>query len=120
LNPVTRDLQSALRDLPDPIPLEFARDFQASTAHRPLPADFFERVVTESLKLPPRLWRLALHGMVEYDATRQLERIEARTLLLWGDRDALFSRADQDTGHCPNWEQPERVATVIASLVLRR
>jgi pimeloyl-ACP methyl ester carboxylesterase len=135
-NPVTRDLQSALRDLPDPIPLEFARDFQASTAHRPLSADFFERVVTESLKLPPRLWRLALDGMVEYDDTRQLERIEARTLLLWGDRDALFSRADQDrfiealpgarlkiyeeTGHCPNWEQPERVATDIASLVLRR
>jgi pimeloyl-ACP methyl ester carboxylesterase len=81
-------LRSALRDLPDPIPFEFARDFQA------------------------------------------------RTLLLWGDRDALFSRADQDhciealpdarlriyeeTGHCPNWEQPERVASDIASLVLRR
>jgi non-heme chloroperoxidase len=65
-----------------------------------------------------------------------LERIEARTLLLWGDRDALFSRVDQDrfiealpaarlsvyeeTGHCPNWEQPERVAAEIAALILRR
>jgi len=45
----------------------------------------------------------------------------------------LFSRADQDqlmatlpaarltiydeTGHCPNWERPERVAADIASLV---
>jgi non-heme chloroperoxidase len=135
-NPVTRDVQSALRDLPDPIPLEFARDFQASTAHRPLPADFFDRVVTESLKLPPRLWRLAFDSLLEYNDTRQLERIEARTLLLWGDRDALFSRVDQDrviealpgsrlniyeeTGHCPNWEQPERVAADIASLILRR
>lgn len=135
-NPVTRDLQNALRDLPDPIPVEFARDFQASTAHRPLPAEFFERIVVESLKLPPRLWRLALDSLVEYDDTRQLERIEARTLLLWGDRDALFSRADQDrfmealpdarlriyeqTGHCPNWEQPEHVATDIASMILRR
>jgi pimeloyl-ACP methyl ester carboxylesterase len=26
----------------------------------------------------------------------------------------------EETGHCPNWEQPERVATDIASLVLRR
>lgn len=135
-NPVTREVQSALRDLPDPIPLEFARDFQASTAHRPLPADFFNRIVSESLKLPPRLWRLALDGLVDYNDTRQLERIEARTLLLWGDRDALFSRVDQDrfvealpgvrlnvykdTGHCPNWEQPERVAADIASLILRR
>jgi pimeloyl-ACP methyl ester carboxylesterase len=135
-NDVMRDLQNALRDLPDPVPVEFARDFQASTAHRPLPADFFERIVTESLKLPSRLWRLALDGLVAYDDTRELQRIQARTLLLWGDRDALFSRVDQDrfmealpharlrhyeeTGHCPNWEQPERVAADIASLVLRR
>jgi non-heme chloroperoxidase len=135
-NPVTRELQSALRDLPDPIPLEFARDFQASTAHRPLPADFFGRIVTESLKLPPRLWRVALDSLIEYDDTRHLDRIEARTLLLWGDRDALFSRVDQDrfvealpgarlsiyeeTGHCPNWEQPERVAADIAALILHR
>ena len=134
-NPVTRDVQNSLRDLPDPIPLEFVRDFQASTAHRPLPADFFERIVAESLKLPPRLWRLAFESLIEYDDRRELERIEARTLLLWGDRDALFSRAGQErfmdalpaarlkvyeeTGHCPNWEQPERVAKDIASLMLR-
>jgi pimeloyl-ACP methyl ester carboxylesterase len=135
-NPVTREVQNALRDLPEPIPLQFARDFQASTAHRPLPAQFFEQIVAESLKLPPRLWRLALDALIEYDDTRQLEDIEARTLLLWGDRDALFSRADQDrcmealprarlkiyeeTGHCPNWEQPEQVAADIAALILRR
>jgi non-heme chloroperoxidase len=134
-NAVTRDLQSALRDLPNPIPLEFARDFQASTAYRSLPAAFFERIVTESVKLPPRLWRLAFDGLIEYDDARQLELIEARTLLLWGERDALFSRVDQDrliealpnarlsvyeeTGHCPNWEQPQRVAADIASLLLR-
>jgi pimeloyl-ACP methyl ester carboxylesterase len=135
-NPVTRDVQSSLRDLPDPIPLAFAREFQASTAYRPLPADFFEQIVAESMKLPPRLWRLAFESLLDYDDRRELERIEARTLLLWGDRDALFSRADQDrfmdvlpaarllvyedTGHCPNWEQPERIASDIASLVLRR
>jgi non-heme chloroperoxidase len=33
--PVTRDLQNVLRDLPDPIPVEFARDFQASTVTAP-------------------------------------------------------------------------------------
>lgn len=135
-NPVTREVQSSLRDLPEPIPVEFARDFQASTAHRPLPADFFAQIVDESLKLPPRLWRLAFDALLEYDDARQLEHIEAPTLLLWGDRDALFSRVDQDrlmealpaarlqvyadTGHCPNWEQPERVAADIASLALRR
>ena len=57
----------------------------------------------------------------------------APTLLLWGDRDAVFSRAEQDrfiaalpgasltiyeeTGHCPNWEQPEQVAADISEFV---
>ena len=132
-NPVTRDLQNMVRDLPDPIPVEFARDFQASTAYRPLPPEFFERIIAESLKLPPRLWRLAIDRLVEYDDTQQLAQIKAPTLLLWGDHDGLFSRTDQDrfmaalpaarlvvyedTGHCPNWERPEKVAADIAALV---
>jgi non-heme chloroperoxidase len=131
--PVTRDLQNVLRDLPDPIPVEFARDFQASTVYRPVPTEFFERIVAESLKLPPRLWRLAIDRLVEYDDSQQLAQIEAPTLLLWGDRDALFSRANQDrflgtlpaarltvyeeTGHCPNWERPEQVAADIGTLI---
>ncbi len=132
-NPVTRELQISLRDLPDPIPVDFARDFQAGTIYHPVPAEFFERIVAESLKLPQRLWRLAIDHMLAYDDTRQLGRIEAQTCLLWGDHDALFSRMDQDrfvetrpstrlkvfeeTGHCPNWERPERVAAEIAALV---
>ena len=74
--------------------------------------------------------------LVEYDDAQHLGRIEAPTLLLWGDRDALFSRSEQDrfmealpaarlkvyeeTGHCPNWERPEQVAADIASLIRSR
>lgn len=134
-SPVVSDLPAALKDLPDPVPLEFAREFQASTAYRPLPAEFFERIVAESMKLPSRLWPLMIDHMVEYEDTEQLRHITAPTLLLWGDRDALFSRADQDrflaavphaklkvyeeTGHCPNWEQPERVAADIEAFIDR-
>lgn len=134
-NPVMRELQNSLSDLPDPIPEQFAREFQASTAFRPIPPDFFDRIVEESMKLPPRLWRLAIDRLIEYDDTKQLARIKAPTQLLWGDKDALFSRTEQDsfiaelpsarltiyeeTGHCPKWEQPERVAADIAALVAR-
>lgn len=133
MTPVTEGLQDALRELPDPIPEPFAREFQSSTAYRPLPPDFFDRIVAESLKIPPRLWPLMIERLVAHDDTRLLGTIETPTLLLWGDHDALFSRAEQDralaalpnarlkvyeeTGHCPNWERPEDVAADIADFV---
>lgn len=124
--PVTREVQAAMLDLQDPVPEEFARDFQAGTAYVPLPESFFERIVAESLKLPARLWREVFDRLLEYDDSGELPRITTPTLLMWGERDALFSREDQDrllaaikgaqlrvyqeTGHCPNWERPEEVA----------
>jgi pimeloyl-ACP methyl ester carboxylesterase len=126
-NPVTREVQASMEALPDPIPVEFARDFQASTVYAPLPEPFFERIVAESLKLPARLWREVFDGLLAYEDTQQLPHIVVPTLLLWGEHDALFPSEDQDrlvaaisganlikypeTGHCPNWERPERVAT---------
>ena len=125
-NDVLREVQAAVRDIQDPVPIEFARDFQSSTAHVPLPDAFFEKIVAESLKLPARLWRAVLDGIIDYDDAQRLADIKTPTLVMWGDRDALFSRAQQDrllatipgaefklypeTGHCPNWERPEQVA----------
>jgi pimeloyl-ACP methyl ester carboxylesterase len=134
-NPVVGELQTALHDLPDPVPLQFARDFQASTVYRSVPTEFFDRIVAESLKLPARLWREMIDRLTEYADAERLSEIAAPTLLLWGDKDALFPQADQDrlvaalrgaklivygeTGHCPNWERPERVAADIAAFVQR-
>ena len=125
--PVVVDVQGMMRDLHDPVPVEFAREFQSGTAYAPLPAPFFERIVAESLKLPARLWREILDALIAYDDASRLTRIAVPTLLIYGEHDALFSREDQDrlvgaiagaklnvyaeTGHCPNWERPERVAT---------
>jgi non-heme chloroperoxidase len=124
-----------MRDLQDPVPPEFARDFQASTAHVPLPDWFFERIVAESLKLPARLWRQILDEVIAYADAAPLAQITAPMLLLWGEHDALFSRTDQDrllaaiggaelrvyedTGHCPNWERPERVAADLQAFLQR-
>jgi pimeloyl-ACP methyl ester carboxylesterase len=131
--PVVREVQAALLDLQDPVPLEFARDFQASTAYAPLPELFFERIVAESVKLPARLWREVLDELLAYDDAGKLSRIRAPTLLMWGEHDALFPRDDQDrlvtaiqgaklwiyqeTGHCPNWECPERVAADLQAFL---
>lgn len=133
VNPVTREVQVSIRDLADPLPEGFARDFQAGTAHRPLPATFFDRIVAESLKAPARVWRDVFDRLLTYDDGDRLDRIAARTLILWGEKDAIFPRGDQDrlresipgarleiypeTGHCPNWEWPERVADDLAGFL---
>jgi pimeloyl-ACP methyl ester carboxylesterase len=125
-NPVLLEVRAAIEDLPEPVPIEFARAFQSSTIHFPVPDVFFEGMLAHSLKLPARLWREVAAGMLAYDDAPDVARIAAPTLLLWGEQDALFPREDQDrlaatipgaklvvyeeTGHCPNWERPERVA----------
>jgi len=135
-NAVTREVQAALRDLADPVPRDFAREFQAGTIHLPVPDAFFERIVDESLKLPAPLWRLIFDRLLAYDDSAELAKVRAPTLLLWGEQDAIFSRSDQDrfiaarpgtrltvyteTGHCPNWERPERVALDLDAFVKER
>jgi non-heme chloroperoxidase len=126
-NQALLEVQASLRTLQNPVPVAFARGFQASTAYVPLPEVFFEQLVAESRKLPARLWREVLDGVIGFDDAADLSRITAPTLLLWGEYDALFPRQEQErlvaaipdarllvypeTGHCPNWERPERVAS---------
>jgi len=132
-NAVTRKVYASLSSLADPVPPEFARAFQASTAYAPLPEPFFDRIVAESLKLPARLWREVLGGVIRYDDVKDLSDMRTPTLLLWGDRDALFPREDQDRlvatipgarlriypeiGHCPNWECPSLVTADLRAFI---
>jgi pimeloyl-ACP methyl ester carboxylesterase len=133
-NEVLREVAQAIQELEDPIPLEFAREFQASTLHIPVPESFFDTLVTESRKASARVWRETLAGLLAADDATQLARIVAPTLIVWGENDGLFaSRAEQerlaatipgarltiysDTGHSPNWERPERVARDIQAFV---
>jgi non-heme chloroperoxidase len=118
------ELLAAVEALGETVPAEFAREFQEGTVYGPLPEGFMGGVVKESLKVPARVWRAALAGLLEDDHTARLGRIRTPSLLVWGDRDALLTRAEQDalvaalpgsrllvyreTGHSPHWERPER------------
>jgi non-heme chloroperoxidase len=120
------ELQTAVRALEDPVPVQFARELQGAAAHVPLPEPFFERLVAESLKLPARVWKATLEGLFAFDDAAELERIAAPTLLVWGEWDRWLPREEENhlamaisgakvivypaTGHSPNWERPERVA----------
>jgi pimeloyl-ACP methyl ester carboxylesterase len=126
-------LNDYVQTLTDPVPREFVHEFQASTIHAPVPDGFLDAVVDESAKLPARVWRDALTGLIGSDHAGRLGEIQARTLVLWGDRDSIFARAEQDllvetipdarlvvypeTGHALHWERPERFARDLEAFV---
>ena len=129
------ELDQAVAALEDPVPEEFARKFQASTTHRPIPTEFMDRAVAESLRLPARVWRAVMAGMLAADPPIGLAEAGVPTLILWGDRDAYFLRAEQEallalvpgatlrvypeTGHALHWERPEEVARDLTAFVAR-
>jgi non-heme chloroperoxidase len=115
-----------LAGLEDPISPEFVREFLESTIHHPVPDEFLLTLVSESLKVPSRVWRDYFEGVVlTVDDTSRLGEIEAPTLILWGEQDAFLEREEQqrraaalpnsrlkvysDTGHVVHWERPEWV-----------
>jgi non-heme chloroperoxidase len=134
----TRDIvafEGVVAGLADPVPAEFAREFQGSTAFEPLPEAFLERVVAESLKLPARVWRAALAGHIAADYADRLGAIKTPALVLGGEEDTYCSAARQrelaerlgnaelklfpQVGHCPHWERPEQFARDVEAFLTR-
>jgi pimeloyl-ACP methyl ester carboxylesterase len=56
-NEAVLGLVEEVRALEDPVPPEFVTEFQESTIYQPVPQEFLDTVVSESLKLPARVWR---------------------------------------------------------------
>jgi pimeloyl-ACP methyl ester carboxylesterase len=126
---------SILSGLADPIDPALARSLVADTSGPQLPASFADDMVEEILKAPARVWHQTFGGVLSYDDVEELDRIEAPTLLVWGDADDVVSREMQDAlvsrlaaaelvvyaglGHSPHWEDPVRVASDVAAFVER-
>ena len=81
-------------------------------------------VVSETLKLPARVWRAAFTGLLETpDFSHRLRELQIPTLIMWGDHDTYADRAAQDRlveliprarlvvyqgfGHALHWEDPK-------------
>jgi pimeloyl-ACP methyl ester carboxylesterase len=132
-SPAVKDLQRDVATLTDPVDRQFARGFQESTIAQPVAPALIEMFVDESVKVPARVWRAALDGLVRVEPSATMARVRARTLLIWGTRDSVVLRAEQDAllaanrraeltvyegaGHAVHWEEPARVAADIAAFV---
>lgn len=128
-------VESTISTLTDPIDADFVRAFQEGTFVKPMPQAFIDAVVRDTLKVPAHVWHAAFEGLLQEDHTAELGAIGSPTLIIWGNRDALISRDQQDhllsgipsselvvyqdAGHSPHWEEPKRFAADLVTFVTR-
>jgi pimeloyl-ACP methyl ester carboxylesterase len=128
-------ISRTVAELTDPLDPGFVRDFVESTITRPIPRAYLDALVAESGKVPAFVWRATLRGLMEAEIPTTGATIGAPTLILWGDRDPLCSRADQEamaaaipgaeliaytgTGHSVAAEEPARAAGDITAFLQR-
>ncbi|MEW5915897.1 MAG: alpha/beta hydrolase [Gemmatimonadota bacterium] len=115
-------LAEAIEAMQDSIPGAFVQEFQASTIHKPVSPEFLKTVVSESQRVPARVWRAVLEGIVDPRDPWALKGVTFPTLIVWGAEDTYFPKPEQDllvraipnakllvyqgTGHAPHWERP--------------
>jgi non-heme chloroperoxidase len=126
-------VNSTIPTIRDPVGVDFIRAFQAGTFVKPVPQTFVDFVAGDTLKVPARVWRAGFEGLFQEDLTNELSAVKVPTLLIWGDQDALVTRAQQDqlvtgirdaklivyegVGHSPHWEEPSRFAADLSAFV---
>lgn len=119
--------------LGDPVDPDFVRGFAKEETVDRVPMGFREMMVEENLKVPARVWIQTTEGILEETFPSDLERVSCPALLLWGDRDTITAKPEQENvaekirdaklivleglGHMLYWEDPERVAKEIGTFV---
>ncbi|MBC7903756.1 MAG: alpha/beta hydrolase [Gemmatimonadaceae bacterium] len=134
-NPAVGGLKEMVMQFRDPVDSAFADGFQRSTLVKPIDSVYLNKLIRESLKVPARVWKGALIGMLSADYTIALQSVKKPMTILWGDKDEFCPRADQlilknsvkgavlktypGTGHAVHWENPKTVARDIADFIKR-
>ncbi|MCR4394440.1 MAG: alpha/beta hydrolase [Dehalococcoidales bacterium] len=124
---------SKISKLTDPVDSDFVRQFTENQLNRQIPKAFLETMIRENLKVPARVWKATLKGLMEDDSYYELDKLNTPTLIIWGEKDSIISRSEQeimqkkirgsrlviypDTGHVLYWEEPERVALDIKTFI---
>ncbi len=92
----------------------------------PVPEWYLEDRVRDGVRTPAHVWRETFNGLCEATPPSDLGSITSPTLIVWGNRDELLTREQEDdlvraipgsrmriyegTGHLVLWERPEQVA----------
>jgi pimeloyl-ACP methyl ester carboxylesterase len=128
------DFRSEILKLHDPIDPDSAWMKEWWSSPTPVPEEFIRRQRVDSAHMPVKVWLAVLEqGLSGSDLQATLPKIEAPTLLLWGEKDPIFGPRDRCSlisalpkasvhvfpglGHNPFWEQPELFAAVLTPFV---
>lgn len=98
-----------------------------------VPQWYVEDRVRDGVRIPAHVWRDTFNGLITARPPTDAGAIAAPTLVIWGDRDELLTREQEealaaaipasrlavyeDTDHLVLWEQPERVARDLVTFV---
>jgi pimeloyl-ACP methyl ester carboxylesterase len=132
-NPFGLSFKPLIDSLVDPIPPALAVQLQSLFFFRDVSDTVFNTSVEDTLKVPARILRAMFDSMLSENRSSELGRIRAPTLILFGDRDLVFSLADQQqldagipdsrlivypqTGHRLQTERSVEVGRDIASFL---
>ena len=116
-------------ELKDPIDPGFVNSFAESVLSRPASAEALDSMITENLKVPARVWVETSNGLLEETLPGELAKIQAPTLIVWGELDPIIRKEDQlvlseaikrsklimhpGSGHMLYWEEPALIAQDI-------
>ena len=121
-------------ELKDPIDPGFVKSFAESVLSRPAPAEALDSMIAENLKVPAHAWLKTSNGLLKETFPGELAKIQAPTLIVWGDRDPIITKEDQlalteaikgskliahpGSGHMLYWEDPVLIARDIVEFII--
>lgn len=121
-------------ELKDPINPGFVNSFAESVLSRPASAEALDSMVAENLKVPARVWLETSNGLLEETFPGELAKIQAPTLIVWGEQDPIITNEDQlalaeaikgsklimhpGAGHMLYWEEPALIARDIVDFLI--
>jgi len=127
------EFSHAVDQLQDPVDSAFVYEFQKSTLAKQMPEPELNIYVEESRKLTARIWKETMKGMMATDYQNELNKLKVPSLIIWGDKDLIAPKSDQDillseikpsrlivyegTGHAVHWEEPVRFTNDLLNFI---
>jgi len=128
------DFKEMVNELQDPMDTAIAREFQKSTLANPIAEEYFDLLLSESMKVKANVWKGVWEGLITTaNYRKKIGRIKKPALIIWGDKDNFGPRADQEflafaiegaqliiyegTGHSLHWEEPLRFSKDLTKFI---